>query len=57
MASIIGSVLVLSAMFGYVYNIVWLFNTAYIDTGYDYLSLAGVIVAPVGSIMGLLHLF
>lgn len=40
----------------YFYNIFWLFGQSSINTGYDFISVIGVIAFPLGSIMGIIHL-
>ena len=56
MGSLLPVTIIIAFFFGYFNNIVWLFNTATINTGYEFVSLAGVIVPPLGVFMGFSHI-
>lgn len=56
MGSLFSVTIIVALFFGYFSNIVWLLNTATINTGYEFISLAGVIVPPLGVFMGFSHI-
>mgnify|MGYP003590936503 CR=1 FL=1 len=57
-----GGILILGIIgifgFGYISNIIWLFdNWSIIEFGAKFLNIAGVFMPPLGAILGVAHFF